>query len=798
MNSLITCTEGAWSAVEEFLREQPDGSELIWVTFSLRPTEDLMELLQKKRFQVTFVCRHPDLADPGQLLFSVRAWDSIQEQLPKQAVCLGLRDVAASDGEQALGPLHAKLIAVRSPWGGKLDVLSGSFNCTVGSLQRYTEQATRGSREDAEAAWAWASDLAELAEELTREECNDLEGQSPAQEPGFDSPPAAVQTATVLKAAPPPPKLTHYSPEIVRFMAEALDEMLQSWPKGSAAAGYQWDNYERLRERAQKVDVLYLPVGVGKTFVALRWLMHQLAGAQDGKAALFLVPNKWVQSTVRKDVDVVIQRARELADAEGVQLPKPASADFPLHVLTPSQTPADHEWAAAALDEVHNWNPVARPTVRRSYTSVVTELRDAGHVPLLGLSATPCRMDHGRFSVPYFLRVFLGEDFDEVSSLEPTMKLQEAVDKKLLARPRFVPLGQREEEIREVLSSDGMAIRWGDYSQATLRRVWDLLANERGSYRPLISEVLDKILAEKRKRIVVFVPPVEEAADAFVEGLQKAIHAEGGSCVDFRSRVATGGGASRGVFQAFRDEARQPAVIVTVDRLGEGVSVPDVDCLVMLRATLSPRIAVQALGRGLRLAPGKKDCLVLDAVLFEERLKKWELVDSQQDSSASSHRDSGEDDFDDASLEPMLESIYATYDPDGEWVQALNPLEVVHASVEDVRADPESFARRLGVSEEFLQGALYRKRDTTSLFQLDDFSPAFGFLREVWERIEALGEEKIKGVRAQHDSADEELSLIFQGTPEFPTRKKLSNVPGWPDFPPLAYVHWYLRNYGDG
>ncbi len=54
--------------------------------------------------------------------------------------------------------------------------------------------------------------------------------------------------------------------------------------------------------------------------------------------------------------------------------------------------------------------------------------------------------------------------------------------------------------------------------------------------------------------------------------------------------------------------------LVTVDLYNEGVDLPLVDTLLLLRPTQSPVLFQQQLGRGLRLAPRKESCLVLDFV----------------------------------------------------------------------------------------------------------------------------------------------------------------------------------------
>ena len=67
-------------------------------------------------------------------------------------------------------------------------------------------------------------------------------------------------------------------------------------------------------------------------------------------------------------------------------------------------------------------------------------------------------------------------------------------------------------------------------------------------------------------------------------------------------------------------------VLFTVDLFNEGVDIPEINTLLLLRPTQSPTIFLQQLGRGLRLHPGKDVCVVLDFIgqqseefEFEER-----------------------------------------------------------------------------------------------------------------------------------------------------------------------------------
>ena len=55
-------------------------------------------------------------------------------------------------------------------------------------------------------------------------------------------------------------------------------------------------------------------------------------------------------------------------------------------------------------------------------------------------------------------------------------------------------------------------------------------------------------------------------------------------------------------------------MLFSVDLFNEGVDLPVVDTLLLLRPTDSPTLFLQQLGRGLRKAYGKPQCLVLDFV----------------------------------------------------------------------------------------------------------------------------------------------------------------------------------------
>jgi superfamily II DNA or RNA helicase len=66
------------------------------------------------------------------------------------------------------------------------------------------------------------------------------------------------------------------------------------------------------------------------------------------------------------------------------------------------------------------------------------------------------------------------------------------------------------------------------------------------------------------------------------------------------------------LINAFDKSNHQIAFVV--DMLNEGIDIPDVECLLMLRPTESSTVLTQQIGRGLRIATGKKEILILDFI----------------------------------------------------------------------------------------------------------------------------------------------------------------------------------------
>ncbi len=215
---------------------------------------------------------------------------------------------------------------------------------------------------------------------------------------------------------------------------------------------------------------------------------------------------------------------------------------------------------------------------------------------LLGLTATPERMD-GRD---------VTEWFDHRVAVE--LRLWEAIDQGFLVPFQYFGV------------ADGT-----DYRELTWRRggyvveqLSNLFTNDDRRVGKLLEAIKRIVLDPGSMRALGFCVSKEHArymARKFTEAGLESVALTGDDPPDVR-RVAL-----RNL------QAGRLRCIFSVEVLGEGVDVPDVDCVLLLRPTASATVFTQQLGRGLRRAQDKSHLTVIDLIgqhrrefRFEDRL----------------------------------------------------------------------------------------------------------------------------------------------------------------------------------
>lgn len=152
--------------------------------------------------------------------------------------------------------------------------------------------------------------------------------------------------------------------------------------------------------------------------------------------------------------------------------------------------------------------------------------------------------------------------------------------------------------IRVTTNADlsGVATRQGDFVESQL----SLAVNTPERNQAVVDAYLEHAAGRKTLTFTVDVQHAEDLADAFRENGVEAKALSGKTPEEER----------RETLQAF--SAGEIQVITNCALLTEGYDEPSIDCILMARPTKSATLYTQCIGRGTRLYPGKRDCLVID------------------------------------------------------------------------------------------------------------------------------------------------------------------------------------------
>lgn len=228
-----------------------------------------------------------------------------------------------------------------------------------------------------------------------------------------------------------------------------------------------------------------------------------------------------------------------------------------------------HYFDAIIIDEAHH-------CLSDSYQTVLTHFPDA---QVLGVTATPDRGDMRN----------LGEYFDALA--------YEYTITKAIREGYLCPI--KAQTIPLTLDISGVATQSGDLAAGQLGSALD----------PYLEQIAQEMAAICRgRRTVVFLPLVTTS-----QKMRDILNAHG-----LRTAEVNGESADRAeTLNAF---ARgEYDVLCNSMLLTEGWDCPEVDCVVVLRATKVRSLYCQMVGRGTRLAPGKDHLLLLDFLWHTEK-----------------------------------------------------------------------------------------------------------------------------------------------------------------------------------
>jgi DNA repair protein RadD len=311
---------------------------------------------------------------------------------------------------------------------------------------------------------------------------------------------------------------------------------------------------DRALAAGERRIMVQAPTGFGKTMVA-----STIAGRTAGRRLIFTVPAlSLTDQTAEKffaegvhDFGVIQANHRLTNYARPVQIAS-------VQTLSRRQVPPTD---IVIIDEAHRWFDVYGEWLRGPWKDI----------PVIGLSATPWTRGLGK----YFDKLIIGSTTEEL------------IETGYLAKFRvFAPASPDLTGVRTVA---------GDYREDDLAKAMD--------QAPLVADVVDTWIdrAEDRSTLCFAVDRAhaKHLQLKFVEAGVPAAYVD--AYTDRLERLAIARRFHRGEIK----------VVCNVGCLTTGVDW-DVRCIILARPTKSEILFVQMIGRGLRTADGKDDCLILD------------------------------------------------------------------------------------------------------------------------------------------------------------------------------------------
>lgn len=336
-------------------------------------------------------------------------------------------------------------------------------------------------------------------------------------------------------------------------------------------------------------NLVVAATGTGKTVVAALDY-RQLVERHGDLSLLFVAHREEILKQSLRTYQAVVRRG-DFGELHGAG--RSASGHHVFAMIQSLHTTRVREIAPDAfdvvvVDEFHH-------AAADSYDRLLNHLQPR---ELLGLTATPERLD-GRDVTDWF---------DHRIAVE--LRLWEAIDQGFLVPFQYFGV------------SDGTDLR-----QLTWRR-GGYLTSELSEYLTTGDDYRVTKLLEAIRRIVL--DPGQMRALGFCVSKEHAHYmARKFTEAGLASIALTGDDSGQVRDQGLADlKAGRIRCVFSVEVLGEGVDVPDVDTVLLLRPTASATLFTQQLGRGLRRARGKSSLTVIDLIgqqhrefRFEDRLR---------------------------------------------------------------------------------------------------------------------------------------------------------------------------------
>ena len=333
---------------------------------------------------------------------------------------------------------------------------------------------------------------------------------------------------------------------------------------------YQEDMKERIEKalRLHRSVMAQMPTGTGKTYL--------LTAVIDSFVSNNPMEKVWIVAHRRELVSQIDETVRKFHSYSASNTSSLLSSVKAMSIqwLMRHYDEIEEEPGMIVIDEAHH-------ALAKTYKEMWKRFPKA---KFLGLTATPCRLNGKGFT-------------DLFDVLVQSWNVPEFISKGRLATYDFVSI-----------KSDGVTQRLidslqkrgadGDYQNKEM----DMLLNKKPSIERLYRSLEE--FGKDRKGIVyaINISHAQKITKLYQEHGVKAIAIDSKTPATERQQD----------IEAFKKGDIQ--VLVNVDIFSEGFDCPDVEFVQLARPTLSLAKYLQMVGRGLRVAKGKKNCVIIDNV----------------------------------------------------------------------------------------------------------------------------------------------------------------------------------------
>ena len=331
---------------------------------------------------------------------------------------------------------------------------------------------------------------------------------------------------------------------------------------------YQEDMKERIEKalRLHRSVMAQMPTGTGKTYL--------LTAVIDSFVSNNPMEKVWIVAHRRELVSQIDETVRKFHSYYASNTSSLLSSVKAMSIqwLMRHYDEIEEEPGMIVIDEAHH-------ALAKTYKEMWERFPNA---KFLGLTATPCRLNGKGFT-------------DLFDILVQSWSVPEFISKGRLATYDFVSI-----------KSDGVTQRLidslqkrgadGDYQNKEM----DMLLNKKPSIERLYQSLEE---FGKDRKGIVYAINISHA-----QKITKLYQENGVKAIDSKTPATE----RQQDIEAFKKGDIQ--VLVNVDIFSEGFDCPDVEFVQLARPTLSLAKYLQMVGRGLRVAKGKKNCVIIDNV----------------------------------------------------------------------------------------------------------------------------------------------------------------------------------------